>query len=471
MSITGERGLIASAHLENDIPESSAMSVHHGRGPLLAAILSAVSLSFSLPDISRAGQDLRYLSFHPVPLSASPASRVDSRVSLQTTHAEPAARAAKYRERIAELQSSDGGLALPLAEQLLALGRALQEQGDLDAALDAYAESRHVMRVNLGLDSIEQAPVFEAMFSAYAAQGDVDQAHAMQEALFNLRRRYFGYDSAEGTDAVLAWADWNVTLYLLLDPLPSIDGALQGFARMTDPRLELAYDAYTKALQRLERHAAIDDARLVTTERKLAALNFITNRKLLDTYGEAARAPASNDTLANAGNAFENASTARFNEGSLALRRALEYSERSARRRDDDVAARMVELGDWYLLFDHRAAAMELYRDALAFMRDASLPQEDVERIMSPGMPVPTPDTAYLPPVAASDYAGYVDVEFELTQFGMATKPKIIGSSEPNRQIERELLREIRGCKFRPKFVADTPVNRERVRLRYYYSL
>ena len=43
----------------------------------------------------------------------------------------------------------------------------------------------------------------------------------------------------------------------------------------------------------------------------------------------------------------------------------------------------------------------------------------------------------------AREFAGYIDVEFELTQFGMATKPKIIGSSEHNRQIERELLREI----------------------------
>ncbi|HEY0961349.1 MAG TPA: hypothetical protein VGE69_03240 [Pseudomonadales bacterium] len=396
----------------------------------------------------------------------------DSRASTVFS-TDAATREATYRDRIAELRLSEGSLALPLAEQLLALGHALHEQAELDAALAAFEEARHVLRVNLGLDSLEQAPALTAMFSVYAQQGDVERAHAMQEALFYLRLRHHGAESDGAVDAMLEWADWNVTLYMLLDPLPTIDSSVHAFTRLNDPRLELAYEAYLRAQQHLQQHGISGDPRLVTTERKLAALNFITDRKLLDTYGDAlyAHVAMSDDAFGDADNALENASAARFHEGSSALRRALAYSERSLQRRDDDVAARMVELGDWYLLFDHRAAAMELYRDALAFMREASLPQEDVERIMSPGMPVPTPDTAYLPPVEAREYAGYIDVEFELTQFGMATKPKVIGSSAHNRQIERELLREIRSCKFRPKFVADTPVNREKVQLRYYYAL
>ncbi len=62
-------------------------------------------------------------------------------------------------------------------------------------------------------------------------------------------------------------------------------------------------------------------------------------------------------------------------------------------------------------------------------------------------------------------------MEFYLSKFGMATNPHIIASSDHDRQIEGELLREIRSCKFRPKFVAGTPVNDEKIQLRYYYSL
>lgn len=457
------------------------MSLHYGVKPTLAALLSGALLIISMPDSSCAGQDLRYLSFHPVPLAPNAArSDVSSSVSapseyvLHPSRPDPAAREASYREAIAQMQQAQGSDALPLGEQLLEFGQFLQAQGKLDEALETFAASRHVMRVNLGLNSLEQVPVLQSMFSAYAAQGDVENAHAMQEALFNLRMRHHGRDDPGAVNALLAWADWNVNLYLLLDPPPNLETpeALP-LGHFSDPRLELAYNTYTTALQSLQQHSEPGDERLVTTERKLAALNFITDRKMQDTYGTALRyySASTSETTDSAGHQLENAAAARFYDGSSALRRAIAHSASRPQRRNHDIAARMVELGDWYLLFDRRAAAMDLYRDALKFMRDASLPPEEVERIMSSGMPVPTPDTAYRAPADAREFDGYIDVEFELTQFGMATNPHIIASSTHDRGIERELLREIRGCKFRPKFVADAPVKSEKIQLRYFYSL
>jgi tetratricopeptide (TPR) repeat protein len=459
---------------------SGAMSPHFGVRPTLAALLSGLVLSVSLPDSSCAGQDLQYLSFHPVPLTTTAAS--DSTGQHDSTHVEytlrptrldPAAREAKYREAIATVRSTEGPYALPLSEHLLGLGRLLQRQGQLDAALDAYETSMHVLRVNLGLYSLEQKPVLRAIFSAYAARGDIDNAHATQEALFNLQLRHHGGDSPAAVSALLDWADWNVNLYLLLDPLPTVETGVRPYPGLNDPRLELAYNTYTRALETLQAHAAIGDERLVTTERKLAALNFITNQKLHDTYGDtlAYYAATRPSDFNSPGDVLEDATSAHFYDGSSALQRALAHSYSRPERRNDDIATRMVELGDWYLLFDRRAAALDQYRDALQFMREASLPPEEVERIMSSGMPVPTPDTAYLPPPDDREFDGFIDVEFALSKFGMATHPHIIGSSTNNKQIERELLREIRDCKFRPKFVADAPVNNEKIRLRYYYSL
>jgi tetratricopeptide (TPR) repeat protein len=454
-----------------------------GVRPGLAVLLSGVLLSVVLPDLAFAGQDLRYLSFHPVRLTpnaaqnetgAATAAAPTADYVLHPTLPDPSVQEVEYRQVIANMQRTQGEFALPLAEQLLGLGHALQEQGRLDEALKNYEASRHVMRVNLGLNSLEQAPVLTAMFSVYAAQGDIENAHTTQEALFNLRvRHHGGQDSPEAVNALLDWADWNVTLYMLLDPRPSPEASVLPYSRFSDPRLELAYNTYTSALQTLQQHAQPGDIRLVMTERKLAALNFITDQKLQDTYGIAAPSysTASTEQFDPAGDARANASTARFYDGDSALRRAIAHSARQPERRNAEVAARMVELGDWYLLFDRRAAALDLYRDALQFMRANSLPQEDVERIMSSGMPVPTPDAAYLAPTDAREFDGFLDVEFELTQFGMATHPRVIASSTDDRRIERELLREIRDCKFRPKFVADSPVKGEKIQLRYYYSL
>lgn len=459
------------------------MSMHYGVRPALAALLSGALLSVALPEPSCAGQDLRYLSFHPVRLGQSvtiddtgataPASPSADHI-LHPGLPDPKLQETQYRSVIAEVSRSQGEFALPLGEQLLGLGHALQEQGRLEEALAAYESSRHVLRVNLGLYSLEQAPVLKDLFSVYAAQGDVENAHAMQEALFNLRvRHHGGQDNPESVNALLDWADWNVTLYMLLDPQPNLEASALPYNRFNDPRLELAYNTYTSALQTLQTHAHPGDFRLVMTERKLAALNFITDQKLQETFGTTPSpfATASSDNFDAAGSARESASTARFYDGDSALRRAIAHSARQTERRNNEVAARMVELGDWYLLFDRRAAALDLYRDALQFMREASLPQEEVERIMSSGMPVPTPDAAYLAPANANEFDGFLDVEFELTQFGMATHPRVIASSTDDRRIERELLREIRDCKFRPKFVADSPVKGEKVQLRYYYSL
>ncbi len=461
--------------------------MRHERSTMCSAVRSSVRallggalLGFILSQPSLAGQDLRNLSFHPTPLT--PAAQDDATATpgpatptfvLNPALPDPDMEEAQYRDAIATLERTEGESALPLSEQLLGLGHALQAQGRMSEALASFDASQHVLRVNLGLNSIEQAPVLTAKFGLYAAQGDVEKAHAMQEALFNLRvRHHGGQESIDSVNARLDWADWNVTLYMLLDPQPYPAATALPSTRFNDPHLELAYNTYTAALQTLEQHAAPGDIRLAMTERKLAALNFIIDQKAQGVFGKGAttHAVAPADGFDATGSAHEEASAARFYDGDSALRRAIAHSAQQPERRNDEVAARMVELGDWYLLFDRRAAALDLYRDALHFMRDASLPQEEVERIMSSGMPVPTPDAAYLAPADENAFAGFIDVEFELSQFGMATHPRVIASTTDDRRIERELLREIRQCKFRPKFVADAPVKGEKVQLRYYYS-
>src|ERR1044071_1323834 len=136
------------------------MSLYFAR-PAFAALLSGALLSVASPEPACAGQDLRNLSFHPVRLNPTAtldetgATAVSSPASdyiLRTPMPDPAVQETHYREAIADLERSQGEFALPLGEQLLGLGHALQEQGRLDAALETYEASRHVIRVNLGLN-------------------------------------------------------------------------------------------------------------------------------------------------------------------------------------------------------------------------------------------------------------------------------------------------------------------------------
>jgi hypothetical protein len=428
------------------------------------------------------------LTFHPVPLakvtSPVPASQLPltdtaaSAVTQMQQSAQSTQQAMQQHEAaIAEALANKGPYQMSISEHALALGHLQQEQGDLRAALDSFERSMHVLRVNLGLYSLEQVPVMKAIINTHVELGDVTSAHAMQEALFNLQLEHHGQDDLAVVPALIEWADWNVNLYLLQDSRPS--GMLTAEAgqlpsRLRDPGLDQAYTSYTSALRNLQRRANASDERLVTTERKLAALNFMINRKMQDTYGGVVNYDALSFTqeFNSPGQILEEASSAHFYDGSSALRRAIAYSYDAPELRYDYIAARMMELGDWYLLFDRRAAALDIYQDALRMMLAVSLTQEEVERIMSPGMPVLEPDAGYLGTTTDNaHFAGFIDVEFDLSRFGMATNPQIIGSSTSNRKIEKELLRTIRSCKFRPKFVAGSAVNDEKVQLRYYYSL
>ena len=86
-------------------------------------------------------------------------------------------------------------------------------------------------------------------------------------------------------------------------------------------------------------------------------------------------------------------------------------------------------------------------------------------------MPVRTPVATYLGQEPPDAFAGFIDVEFELSRFGKAYNPQVITSNNADRDIERELLRTIRNCRFRPLFVAGNAVKAEKMQLRYYYSL
>lgn len=447
------------------------------------AVLVFHNLTIARPDLSR-------LSFHPVPLEhVVEASRAADqprqiavaipipvlRSSRDETRKYQQASIESYRRAIAKAQAEQGPYASSIGEQTLALGKLLHGTGDEEGALAAFERSMHVLRVNLGLFSIEQVPVMKAIINTHLALGDVASAHTMQEALLNLQRKQHPDTQVALVPALLEWADWNVSLYLLQGgrhTALTLGMPSQLSSALHDPRLSLAYATYSEALAILERDSDGQDARLVTTERKLAALNFMINRELEDSYGAIAGVVELDPDFNSPGMALQQANAELFMAGSSALQRAIAHSSKVPNPDYDDVAARMMELGDWYLLFDRRAAALEMYGDALEVMQAASLPQEDVERIMTPGMPVPTPDATYLPAtVDRSHYAGYIDVQFELSRFGMATNPRIIASSGVERQIEKELLRTIRDCKFRPKFVAGSAVNEQNIQLRYYYSL
>lgn len=434
-----------------------------------------------------AREDLSSLTFHPMRLQ-------DAGLSLQAAlHREPAQQRAQqspgqsveaeqdqrtrggiaqFDTAIDALQGSSGPYALELAELMQGKGMLLQNLGEHSEALDAFESSMHVLRVNHGLYNAEQIPVFRAMIHSKKELGDLPGAHNLQEALFHLQLQHHGADSLAATDAYIEWADWNVKLFL--DGNDNHGGSPDAqFEKFENPVLTEAYNNYANALQLLQEQKPLPNESMITTERKLAAVSYIVRERLQASPVRNSTDFMQYDTFATPKDHRDDmANMALFNQGSSALRRAISYSINAPEPSYADVAQRIMELADWHLLFDRRAAAIEMYEDALALLANSDIPQGDAARLLAAGLPVQTPDAAYrATPESLEDFDGYIDVEISVNKFGMASDPEILSSKAGDERIERELLRTIRSCKFRPSFEEGAVLSEDRVQLRYYYTL
>src|SRR5690606_11549373 len=75
--------------------------------------------------------------------------------------------------------------------------------------------------------------------------------------------------------------------------------------------------------------------------------------------------------------------------GSEALQRAVSYSAAAAPA--EEVAQRLVELADWYLLMDQHDEAAAHYQDAMQLLETAGLDSDQRSAVLQSGQPVRDP--------------------------------------------------------------------------------
>lgn len=451
---------------------------------LPSMLLVGAASGFFLTDRAGATPDLNALTFEPVRLaetiSSSPASpRGQLTFIMMHDDLDPAlhpnsvsADIAQYQERLSALEQEDSPYQPAIAETALALGQLLASRQQYTEALVAYEKAQHVHKVNLGLYALDQIPAVTGMLDAHLRMGNIRRADEMHEFLYYLHRKNHEKGSPEMIKAMIDWADWNVNVFLEFSAYSpaGLQYAISGQFGSESPadrerkqRLGTAQELYYQVIQFMTEQGDFEDPRLVTTERKLAALNFIVNQEIMDHRGRIA---------ALADHRLEQANFTHFQHGSSALRRAIDYTHQSRNPKSGDIGERMMELGDWYMLFDRKNSALEMYEEAFTVMAASTMSNAAIDKVMTPGMPVKAPDIEMRQNARASSgpYRGFIDVEFDVSKYGIASNPEIIGasSSEHLDTLGKELFKTIRSCKFRPRIVAGTPTD-ERVRLRYFY--
>lgn len=400
--------------------------------------------------------------FHAVPLTATLLAG-DNAAPVPAAAFEPVPDMATYQLELQALEASAGPYAPALAETTRSLGQALQQLDQHDEALLAFGRSRQILRIHEGPFNLAQLPIIDAMIESNLALGRLQDADNLHATRFHLQLRALGEDNPAVASAYLDWADWNVQRYL--DTRNPDDAALQ--ARLVSTRLDPAHQHYAAALALLQSdpNASLDT--LVGAERRIAGLSYIINEELQQD---------SHTALTRLGEGSRNRSRQTpnqllFREGTTALKRAISYSIEAPQ--PELAVARMLELGDWYLLMDDRNAALDTYEQALDLLATAGLPTAASDQLLHSGLPLrdPASSTFSAQPQVQMDFDGYIDVEFKVNRFGKAGNPDILASAGATREVEKALQQRIRDSLFRPAFAEGTAVADSKVQLRYYYSL
>jgi tetratricopeptide (TPR) repeat protein len=452
---------------------STRFSVGRKRTTTHASRLLACTLACILAQHSASARpDADQVYFHAValPSAAATAELVSAPGAESSSFAAfvPMADSAAIRDLIAGLEEAGDYYSPVIAEHAAELGKALQAEGQYQAALEAYDRSLNIVRRAEGLFSYSQIRLLQARIDTHLAMGDMETSDSLQQSLFMMQQQVLAADPIALAQANLAAADWNLKYYLQAAQNPLPGGRTPEQEHALDERLGRAFMQYHKALwlySNADVNGLVEEK--VELERRIAAVTLMVNRKYREerpttltklgqrSYAQTQR--ANNPVL--------------FRHGSSALQRAIDYSVATAE--PQLVAERQLELADWYLLLDQHDEAQAAYAAARSSLREAGMADADIASALGAGLPVQDPAKSLTFMASAdglTEFEGFIDVSFNVNRYGEASNAHVLSGSAHDPQLEQYLLQEIEAGRFRPGFDAGTPVAQSDVRLRYFFA-
>jgi tetratricopeptide (TPR) repeat protein len=384
----------------------------------------------------------------PVALVATPAPQEETiedivaaadnellELELQIDAGEYAVPKAWLEARVAKIEKRSHRFDPTLVRPYTLLGDIASRQGDYRTALDHYGHAVHIQRVSQGLVSAGQVDIVHREADTYRKLGDVKSANEREEyAYYVLRRSYKPYDM-KLLPGVYRLADWyaqtnNVfsarALYQHSFDILSANGL--GNSLEAIPALEGVARSYR--LERFPPYYPSSDPAAVAPGPAI-----VTSTQL--------------DVPISIGN---------FPQGERALQQIVQIHRQNGSD-PVQIAEAVLDLADWYLLFEKQSRAEPLYDYAYDLL-DA---QPDVDAVAyfaeprllhypapgDPVNPVSQPDT--LP------QTGFVEVSYEVTPDGFARSLRTV-ESQPKNLMDFRVRKSLRASRFRPALVNGVPV-------------
>ena len=372
----------------------------------------------------------------------------------------------EYRDLIARTETAGGAWSADLVEQLSAIGSVQQSQGDYSSALRSFHRAMHVSRVNAGLNTVDQIPIVQNMIASHLALEQWSEVDLYQNYLFYIQQRAYGSNDARIIPMLQQLGEWNMQAFEL------------GLGDALGLRLSAAQLLFRAAARLVEFHYGRSDARYIPYLRNvvLSAYQVARNPQLISELSnpefrgdQAVMAAMINERLPS--------QPAGFIAGEQALRSIISY-----RQEQEDVyalAESIAELADWYLLYEQRKAADELYSSAWELLageeNSEALQQSLFGSVIAIPLIITEPrlvDRRVLGQGPESLAEGFVDLSFTVTRNGSVRKVSVLSDETPQNIIQfGSVGRALRSFVFRPVLQDGVPVTTEdnRFRIRYWY--
>ncbi len=352
-----------------------------------------------------------------------------------------------YRSQLTDLESSDGPYANKLAQPLLGLGRYYARNGDYEQALDLFRRALHIVRLNDGLYSTQQAPFVRALLDTTRLTGDMNTL----DDRYNYFFRLYGSGGEPYTDlrvrATAEYLRWQrEALRLGLDSTEK-----KRLLRLYQLNDRLLVDAIAGGSSLLELQWSLARSQILN----LYLVQSIVHPRQTMTGPDAgsifSTVAAQSGEIDFEQKRLEAIQSSAIGRGALILERYINAVEAADEVESIQLMARAaLELADWYQWNGSRARANEHYAKLIGLLVAAG--EEDLMHAWF-DEPVELPDNgAFLQPPQGKEEAerSVVVAIFDVTARGKVKNLSVEGVVRGQR-----FKREFKKMRFRPRYTSN----------------
>lgn len=372
----------------------------------------------------------------------------------------------QYDESVRDIEAEGGVWDESLIEQLNTLGELQQQQGDHVSAIETFDRAVHISRINNGLHTMEQIPAVEQKIESYLATANWEQADLYYNYMFYVQQKTYGSSDPRLIPMLGRLANWNLRAFNI------------GFGESLGLRLNSAQLLFDAAAQLVDVHFGRSDQRYLDYQQNIANAAYLVSRHP-DLMNDANKAEfrLDQDALQQKLMNTDRVLARGFQAGEDALlnivnEKRLEPENRMA------IAEASANLGDWYLMFERKKAAVDMYAHAWQVLSEMENSEELLSEFFGHVVPLPTfleePTSLVFSSRNTQDTSelrvGFVDLVFDVTANGVVRKLEVVSEeSEETETILGRLRREVRRSLFRPVIEDGEPVRTTGNQFRYRY--